>query len=321
MAKCALLTLATFTPGEVAWRRVVMVDGAQLLAIPHLFSFTLILPASVRPFVGAGATDIASSPVLILLEACAPFVFAASGIHAIVSILDARQLLAIPDRFVCLHPDIGILIPQIVRRACGIATCPMLVLQVAMTLGVLACFGLHAIPPVVCGRENMAVPDVLLLFRPSAVFPLHLILACLVATCPILVLLEAMTVVSHTRLRVHAILPVMRGRELVTIPDVLLLANPPVILPHHIAVTSLIASGPMLILSPTPALLVVTTQGLTAILSTVGALSLGCPDDITHSNGRSSPRCLASDRQQDHRPKGRGEAHHPTAGRARLSVQ
>jgi len=140
------------TLGQIALRRVVGGIRTQLFALPHLLSFALILPALVSPHVGTGASEIAGSPMFVLLEARASLVFAAPGIHAIVSILHARQLLAIPDRLICLLPGIGSVIPLVVRRACFVATCPVVVLQEAMTFGVLARLGLHAIVAIVSSR-------------------------------------------------------------------------------------------------------------------------------------------------------------------------
>lgn len=138
--------------------------------------------------------------MLILSEARAPFPFAASGIQAIVSILHTRQLLAIPHRFFRFLPEAGLMIPLFVRGACGIATRPMLVLQEAMTVGILAGFGLHAIHAILRNREDVAIPHVLVLLGPSAIFPLQVVSARLVATCPMLILLEAVTIASDALL-------------------------------------------------------------------------------------------------------------------------
>jgi len=166
----------------------------------------------------------------------------------------------------------------------------------------------------------VAIPHVLVLLGPTVLFPLHVVFARLVATCPMLVLFVAMTVMIRALLGVQAILAIMCWGELVTVPDVLLLLNPAIFLPHHVAVTGFIATGPVLVLSPTSALWIVATQGLTAIISIMRAIPRRCSNHIMFRNVNPCRRCPASDRQQDCRPDCRCEARR-SAGWAWLRFQ
>lgn len=56
-AICALLARATITSGNIARRRLVLLTGLQLLAVPNFFP--LVLPAIIRPQVRLRARGIA----------------------------------------------------------------------------------------------------------------------------------------------------------------------------------------------------------------------------------------------------------------------
>lgn len=243
--------------------------------------------------------------MLVLLEACASFFLAASGIHAIVTILHAGQFLAIPNIVFGRLPSICLVIPFVFWIACSITTCPVLVLQETMALFILASERLHAILAIGSGAEKVAIPYMFPLVDPSFVFPLHLIFARLIATCPMIILFVALTLGILTLLRIHAIFSVFRSRELMAFPDRLIaLRLPLVVHPFHIRLTSAIAAGPMLILSPALALVIAATQGLRAILPILAATFPGCPDDVASRKLKRPPRGLATDRQQTCGPNG-----------------
>jgi len=251
--------------------------------------------------------------MLILFEACASCVVAASGIHAIGTILHTGQILAIPHIIICLLPSFSLVIPLLFCVACGIATCPMLVLQETVAICILANVRLHAILAIGSGTENVAIPYVLPRVDPSIIFPHHLIFACLVATCPMIILFVAVTLGIRALSRVHAIFSIFRSRELMTIPDRLIaLRLPRVINPFHMRLTRSIATGPMFILSPAVAGGVATTQGRRAVLSILAATLSGCPHDAAFRNLQTSPRGRASDRQQTGGPDGQSDTPNTT---------
>jgi len=95
------------------------------------------------------ASAVATRPILVLLEAGACRILAASGVHAIVAILRTTQLLTIPDKCGRFVPILSDFIPELVGVACCIAPCVGLVLQVAITLRMAAFPRLQAILAIV----------------------------------------------------------------------------------------------------------------------------------------------------------------------------
>jgi len=173
--------------------------------------------------------------------------------------------------------------PLAVLRAGCVATGPMLILQEAMTARIRAFLGLHAIHAIVRRREDVTIPRMLVVLSvnlgPSVLFEVPLLgrVASLVATCPMIILPEAMTVRGCARCRIHAVLTIVCWRELVTCPCILIVLSccfgPEIVymVPLLVRAASLIAAGPMFILSPAPVVRVLAAQSVTAILPIIGA--------------------------------------------------
>ena len=167
---------------------IVNVIGEKLRAIPHIVR--LLNPFILNPKHFRRACGTATGPIIVFLEVGAPLILAAPGVHTIRPVSHTRQDCAIPGRIFLLLTFI--VNPQGVRSARGIAAGPMLVLLVATTVVVLAGLGLHAILTICCGGEYVAVPMLLFLLVPLAVFPEIVAPASLVAAGPMFILPVAM---------------------------------------------------------------------------------------------------------------------------------
>jgi len=129
-----------------------------------------------------------------------------------------------------------VVIPNPLLGTRGVATCPVSILLVALAAWLAAALGKAAIIPIGRARKEFhTIPDLVWGVLPLALInvPNPVRGACLVATCPMLVLFEAGTAAIRATARVHAIFTVGCARDLVTIPylvvlllESLLLENP-----------------------------------------------------------------------------------------------
>jgi len=159
----------------------------------------------------------------------------------------------------------------------------MLILQEAVTVRIRAFLGLHAIHAIVRRREDVTIPRMLIVLSvslgPGVLFQVPLLgrVASLVATCPMIILPEAVTVKGCAHCRIHAILTIVCWRELVTSPCILIVLSfcfgPGIafMVPLHVRAAGLIAAGPMFILSPAPVVRVLAAQSVTTVLPIIGA--------------------------------------------------
>jgi len=144
------------------------------LAIPDWL--VLLHPLIFHPEHVWVTSRVAARPVFILLEASHARLATALRGSAILTVRCARQLGAVPDRLVLLHPLV--LHPQHVWRTCPVATRPVLVFLVARAVRISATFGNGTIFAIIHTlswwlRKHLARPIILVLFLPPSINPQH----------------------------------------------------------------------------------------------------------------------------------------------------
>jgi len=191
------------------------------IAIPDMLSG--LDPLIIFPFTGGVARRVASSPMLVLHEAFAVLIAttsrmdAAFAINRTCSVVDAfRDHTTLPDMLIPFV-DPCIVLPVVIMAACRIASSPMLILPEALAALPSTTFGGQAILAIVRAckrslRQHSAVPDMLLPFvDPHVVLPLVIGIASVIASCPMLIFLEARLSFIRATLGKETILTVRRA--------------------------------------------------------------------------------------------------------------
>lgn len=224
----------------------------------------LLHPLVVHPQHLRIAGRVAHGPMFVLLVATLARSGTAPRILAILPVLCARKLAAIPDLVVLLLPLI--MHPQHILVAGAVARGPMFILHEAMLARIVATPRIHAIIPCICAGELAARPVV----RVGTGRP---------ALCPMLVLLVARAGGIAAAAACAAIFVVGgasggRGEDF-AIPHLLGLLLPTVVAlacPLHVAFAGLVARRPVLVLLEARHARLAAAFALPAVLSIRGAL-------------------------------------------------
>jgi len=256
--------------------------ACQYFAIPDLLFFGN--PSPILPTRMLRACGIATRPRVVFPVALHVGVGATLRLHTIVTAFHAIRARglglhksgALPHLLVSDLPLV--IFPNRMLGASLVATCPFVVLPETCHTWVGTTFGVDAIVAAlsrsVAGRlwlKNFAVPNLLASHDPRSIFPAGVRVACLVATGPHVIPPEALHVLIGTHPRLHAVLATLLtiafGCQCAALPHLLVTNLPSAIFPCGVLRTSLIATGPLIILLEASQLWVDTTFCVHAIIA------------------------------------------------------
>lgn len=234
--------------------------GKMNRAIPDLL--VLSLPLLLHPLHVRIASGVAAGPMVVLLEALAAWRPAAPRMCAILTVVRAREHMAIPNLFLLFGP--ASVLPQHVLVTVRIATRPMLVLPVALAFWIQARPRNVAILAISRGGQDITIPHFFSMVLPLLfiVVPPPLLVAGTVAARPVVVLLVALASGVLAGFGLHTIHAIMRSGQQHTIPVLLLLLLPATVDPQPVLAARGVATGPMVILPEAVRVGVITALGL-----------------------------------------------------------